>query len=826
MFTSLIDAIYHETTLDHVHARREFDRPVPPPPVAGASSRGGTLAYLPSLGTAQEYSAHPATMPTGPGFLSQGSSGSLYSQQLGSIPSHPTNTPGASWHSELHRWSASPAGYFAVPGPALPSDPPQTVYDLCGGAADQDQDPPSDREDEFMLGGGQSSTLRLFDTAIGQAATPTRAPDTPSFGSSQAQNTTVPQAAPHPRVSLSDTDPEVWWPFRSRQECLLALMTAFPRAVFSGKELDVVRWFSGKCGIPGMPANSTIQSRFEHIITLLGLESRLVQSKLGNYFAVNSLCSIIANEMANPLVRDQLVFYPQDDGKSLRQAANGKRWMDEVDASLAAPMVRKCLAVGHHDYFVHEPFLASISVENEPHTVPKPLLPIRYFERSGELFARSHPLLPTDSGYVIDGETHLEVPLSAFLLPYPEFLREYGRYEMPCPSNILGIQFSDDTQPWPGPVENPWRKKANGKVVRSVPIWLYCDDTSGNMSKKWNKHNSFLFTLAGLPREHSQHPYNVHFLATSNIATPLEMLEEIAVELCEARYNGFSAYDSKIGEEVLIIPWVYAFQGDNPMQSEICSHIGMAGKFFCRVCHVRGKDKDRADDTGGDVNRVEEFMRIHQPRHASETIACLQAQEAIALQGTFSVVDMEARKTGVKDKYLSAFLGLLKERYNKERELGVEGSGLGFLQNLRHNLPDRLYNPALIIPDLDANQDTPVEILHVILLGIVKYFWRDAVARQDNEGREVLKARINSLDLSGLGLSTPQGKTLVQYAKSLTGGDFRIVLQIAPLILYDLLPTRAYDTWLALSHLGPLAFQPEIEDVNEYLVSVFKMSSP
>jgi hypothetical protein len=111
-----------------------------------------------------------------------------------------------------------------------------------------------------------------------------------------------------------------------------------------------------------------------------------------------------------------------------------------------------------------------------------------------------------------------------------------------------------------------------------------------------------------------------------------------------------------------------------------------------------------------------------------------------------------------------------------------------------------------------------VEILHVILLGIVKYFWRDAVARQNQEGREILRARINSLDVSGLGLSTLQGATLVQHAKSLTGGDFRAVLQIGLLVLYDLLPSCAYNAWLALSHLGPLAFQQEIDDVDVYMV--------
>ena len=56
---------------------------------------------------------------------------------------------------------------------------------------------------------------------------------------------------------------------------------------------------------------------------------------------------------------------------------------------------------------------------------------------------------------------------------------------------------------------------------------MYCDDTSGNTSKKWNEHNSYLFTLAGLPREQAAKEYNVHFLYMSNKAPPLEMLEGV-----------------------------------------------------------------------------------------------------------------------------------------------------------------------------------------------------------------------------------------------------------------------------------------------------------
>ncbi|KAF8219867.1 hypothetical protein L208DRAFT_1337283 [Tricholoma matsutake] len=47
---------------------------------------------------------------------------------------------------------------------------------------------------------------------------------------------------------------------------------------------------------------------------------------------------------------------------------------------------------------------------------------------------------------------------------------------------------------------------------------MYCDNTSGNLSKIWDKHNSFVFLPAsGLPCEQSQKEYNIHFLLTSNM---------------------------------------------------------------------------------------------------------------------------------------------------------------------------------------------------------------------------------------------------------------------------------------------------------------------
>jgi hypothetical protein len=128
----------------------------------------------------------------------------------------------------------------------------------------------------------------------------------------------------------------------------------------------------------------------------------------------------------------------------------------------------------------------------------------------------------------------------------------------------------------------------------------------------------------------------------------------------------------------------------------------------------------------------------------------------------------------------------------------------------------------ITITGLDPHQDTPVEILHVILLGFVKYLWRDLVQNQLNnkdDKKALLTTRLSSFNVSGLEISPLAGQTLVQYSGSLTGRDFRALAQAAPFVIYDLVSTDCFNTWVALSELIPLIWQPEIEDIDAHCVS-------
>ncbi|KAJ7763795.1 hypothetical protein B0H16DRAFT_1455051 [Mycena metata] len=79
---------------------------------------------------------------------------------------------------------------------------------------------------------------------------------------------------------------------------------------------------------------------------------------------------------------------------------------------------------------------------------------------------------------------------SEFLMDFLTLQTDAARYNLPHPSLIVFIdsaKMSSTPRKYTNPVlGNRWRAKAEGHRVVTFPIWMYCDDTSGNISKKWN----------------------------------------------------------------------------------------------------------------------------------------------------------------------------------------------------------------------------------------------------------------------------------------------------------------------------------------------------
>lgn len=247
--------------------------------------------------------------------------------------------------------------------------------------------------------------------------------------------------------------------------------------------------------------------------------------------------------MANPQVRPHLHFYPEDAGKSVSEYWHGRHWHDDTDPAVVTPMA---VINGVH-FFVYEPCLLADR---------RAVMPYRWFIRGNSILARAWPLRVVRSGdktgWAVEEYTTIIILEDEFLIPFstwdsshfasglPSARCIFGTCKSPhrsstqmtCIGSILqpdgGVVLWSRTQPIAG---NRWRVLARGARVFSFPIWLYCDDVSGNQSKKWNKHFSILFSPAGLPRVHFQKEYNVHFLSTSNLASPLEMMDRIVEQL-------------------------------------------------------------------------------------------------------------------------------------------------------------------------------------------------------------------------------------------------------------------------------------------------------
>ena len=105
---------------------------------------------------------------------------------------------------------------------------------------------------------------------------------------------------------------------------------------------------------------------------------------------------------------------------------------------------------------------------------------------------------------------------------------------------------------------------------------------------------------------------------------------------------------------------------------------------------------------------------------------------------------------------------------------------------------------------LDIHRDTPVEILHSILLGIIKYIWRHSLSLWSDKTKTTFVLRLQSTDILGLSIPPIRAAYLTQYGRSLVGRQLKTVGQTAVFHLRDLVDTKVFNVWLAVSELTAL----------------------
>ncbi|KAK0520236.1 hypothetical protein OC842_007165 [Tilletia horrida] len=110
---------------------------------------------------------------------------------------------------------------------------------------------------------------------------------------------------------------------------------------------------------------------------------------------------------------------------------------------------------------------------------------------------------------------------------------------------------------------------------------------------------------------------------------------------------------------------------------------------------------------------------------------------------------------------------------------------------------------------------TPLELLHTVLLGYVKYLFRVSISALTDIDKTRLSAWLSDADVDGLALdANVRGGYLVRHAQSLNGKDFRAALQIMPTAINNLLHNGEHEdklhdiaaAWYAAGRLGSLLY--------------------
>ncbi|EIW73869.1 hypothetical protein CONPUDRAFT_33137, partial [Coniophora puteana RWD-64-598 SS2] len=117
----------------------------------------------------------------------------------------------------------------------------------------------------------------------------------------------------------------------------------------------------------------------------------------------------------------------------------------------------------------------------------------------------------------------------------------------------------------------------------------------------------------------------------------------------------------------------------------------------------------------------------------------------------------------------------------------------------------------------DPHTDTPTEVLHTVLLGVVKYFWgQTAWLLNRDHLLERFRSRLDSLSADGLNAPNLGADYICRCRGGLIGKHFKSLAQVMPFLIYDLVPKAVLDAWTLIGELVVLIWHTKIDNTKVY----------
>ncbi|KAA1106853.1 hypothetical protein PGTUg99_020771 [Puccinia graminis f. sp. tritici] len=615
-----------------------------------------------------------------------------------------------------------------------------------------------------------------------------------------------------------------WWPFRTKEYMISSLVIGYAHAILSQSIYNHIRsmFLLVHVILPDWTTNRREKKKHRD---LLQMDVKKSYSILGNPTYALSIEKILGQEIGNPLVTRAMDYYPEDArGKNIFKLSQSKKWLEDMDPETRAPMVR----TPNGDFYLFEP----VQLSNDSIVVPlffyqrgedlwsKCVTPSFELESNGHNLRISIPWRVNFNSDIIH-----EINISEFYCAFPNIAGPEGlMLSQQCQGRLYEL---GDHMTGIHLLPNPWKDHAKGKMIRHMPITLYCDDTSGNQSKRWNKHVSFYFTLSGLPPSMSNQQYNCHYLTTSNKANAMELAGPIVAEMNQLSTTGTVAWDAGLMEEVLVTSNVLCFLGDSPMHAEATSTPLPANALHpCRACDLSAasvKDKATMEYVCSFTMLDSSGLWINNPKRSWAKIIenCYHIWHKSEKPRTKTAVGEEITRLGVRDVLNTSIIDRRYEILSKKDEATAEEvKFVQGLKNLDQAAKEPLFSPFFQLKGFDGCSDTPVEVLHVFLLGIVKYMLRSIMKGLPAGVVPEVMARYESFDTKGLNAPSMRPYYLTKHYSNLIGKDFKVAIQAAPFVLFEYMSEDERLVWSALCQLAPLVFQTHIADMDAYQVSL------
>ncbi|KAJ7811767.1 hypothetical protein B0H13DRAFT_2472436 [Mycena leptocephala] len=569
---------------------------------------------------------------------------------------------------------------------------------------------------------------------------------------------------------------EDWYPYSSKTMLLLDVCDNLPRLPVSESLMRTFIWILKQCGAKDVPSLDALRKTQKLLRARCGVPTISCTSVQGKHFCINDPRAIIRMECANPDIRSQFQLYPEvNTNGSVAEIWHGEKLCNKLSPDLLTPM----FDAGHGTQY----YLKEIAqLENKSFVIPirwikvDKIMHVDVFPvvMDDEVMIFTHPKALSDLR--VQNKAHVKT--DAVRIPASQLV-----------ANFLDLAFKVQIPDWsetaiadgyPARMPNPLRSIAKGDPFYTILVDYFSDDVSGNRSKSWNKHWNAYMTNRSLPRQLLQHEFYVHL----------------------SRHRNMPVSQNSSGNS-------------RKSSSRNLQLHGRSCKLSMPEMQSGGNKQDKATDEG-----YHAMFSCGEPRSKATILETVQKMIELACKGNETELKKMYTASGIKDKYTEYWINDILSQFKKQVDSGVSKETV--TEALKKWVEDNrktIYSAFLttdVLSGFDPPRDTPIELLHTILLGVLKYLWHSTHMSWTPDQKKTFELRLQAAETSGLSIEGIRAGYIVQYANSLIGRQFKVLLQCAVFQIYDLVDENHFRAWKAVGELAALLWFPEIVDMEGY----------